>query len=145
MEWSYIKGYELLYKISKDGTIISLPKPHKNCSKKEKLLSYRFDKDGYKRVTLCKDGICKTFGVHRLVADTYIPNPLNKETVNHRNAIKDDNRIENLEWATRSEQTKHLLKLGLRDMTYLSKLSFRGKHHSAESKLKMTGRIKKIK
>lgn len=145
MIYKDIKGYELLYKISDDGTIISLPKPHKNCSKKEKVLSYRLDKDGYKRVTLCKDGICKTFGVHRLVAQTYIPNPNNKPTVNHINADKGDNRVENLEWASHSEQTKHLLKLGLRDMSYMSKLTFKGRKHKEESKLKITGRPKKVK
>ena len=137
MNWKYIDGYDFLYKISEDGTIISLH------NSKQKVLSFRYDRDGYKRITLCKDGVCKTYGVHRLVAQNFISNPLNKPTVNHINAIKDDNRVDNLEWATRSEQTNHLLKLGLRDMSYLSKLTFKGRKHKTKSKLNMAGRPKK--
>ena len=61
------------------------------------------DKDGYCTVNLRKDGKYRKFFVHRLMALTYIPNPEGKETVNHINEIKNDNRLENLEWATRKE------------------------------------------
>lgn len=60
---------------------------------------------------------CKHCLVHRLVAETFIPNPDNKATVNHINANKSDNRIENLEWATQSENNRHALKLNLRYFT----------------------------
>lgn len=51
--------------------------------------------------------------VHRLVALTFIPNPESKETVNHINGVKKDNHVENLEWATRSENTQHAWDNGL--------------------------------
>lgn len=63
----------------------------------------------YLQVRLCKDGKQTPIRVHRLIAMTFIPNPDNKRCVNHKNGIKTDNRVENLEWVTHSENTIHAI------------------------------------
>ena len=88
------------YEITRDGRVIS----HKNLKPKE--LKPYLDRDGYKRVTLHIDGKAKHFSVHRLVAMTYLKNEGNKPEVNHIDGDKLNNSLENLEWVTRSENTK---------------------------------------
>lgn len=67
------------------------------------------DKHGYKRINLKKYNDSKTYNraVHRLVAQTFMPNPENKPEVNHINGVHDDNRVENLEWVTPQENFEH--------------------------------------
>lgn len=99
--WKNIIGYEGRYMISSFGRVKSI------LCNKEKILSLK-DIRGYKNTCLwSKEKNRKTIQVHRLVAIHFIPNPLNKPQVNHINHIKDDNRIENLEWVTNSENVKH--------------------------------------
>ena len=74
----------------------------------------RLHRNGYLHVNLCKDGKHLMCSIHRLVAITFLENTDNKKTVNHKNGDKTDNRVDNLEWATLSEQHKHAYTNGLR-------------------------------
>lgn len=96
--WKYIKGYEGLYQISNLGRVKSL--------KRNILLKKKKEKTGYNSVYLFKNGIGKYWRVHRLVCVSFIPNPNNYPIINHINGIKDDNKLDNLEWCTVSYNTK---------------------------------------
>lgn len=72
---------------------------------------------GYEKTIIKKDKKCFNLSIHRLLAQAFIPNPESKLTVNHINGIKTDNRIENLEWATYSENNKHAFNMGLMTIT----------------------------
>lgn len=105
-----IKDYEGIYEISNYGRVKSLSRLIKNSNNritKEKILKATYDKDKYLSIGLSKEGKTKTFKVHRLVAEAFIPNKENKRTVNHINGNKEDNRVDNLEWSTDREQMVH--------------------------------------
>ena len=83
--WKDIIGYEGRYQVSNLGRVKSL---NYNNTNKEKILKPKKENNGYLRVNLSKNGKAKMYSVHRLVAIVYIPNPENKETVNHKNENK---------------------------------------------------------
>jgi NUMOD4 motif/HNH endonuclease len=107
--WKDVKGYEGLYQVSNQGRVKSLRKMSGSCYRKERILKTqtRLTKDGYCRASLNRHGKARDVRVNRLVAEIFLPNPENKPTVNHKNGIKSDNRVENLEWETREENMQH--------------------------------------
>ena len=113
--WKDIKGYEGLYQVSNLGNVRSLDRYKKNNKGKYLqrgvVLKKNHDKDGYSIVGLYKSGNSCTKKVHRLVAQAFIPNPKNKPTVNHKNGIRDDDKLSNLEWATMSENQLHAFRV----------------------------------
>lgn len=83
-------------------------------SGKEKILSPALDQSGYFRTMLKRDdGKTHTVKIHRIIAQTFIPNTENKAEVNHKNGNKTDNNINNLEWVTHQENVQHAFALGL--------------------------------
>lgn len=90
-----IKGWGGYYNITNDGRVYSI--------RSGRYLDKGSDKDGYKLVTLSANGIKRTYRIHRLVAETFVDNPDNKEEVNHKDFNVKNNWFENLEWVTQKE------------------------------------------
>ena len=116
--WADIEGYEGLYQVSNQGRVKSLARETigndgRKYPFKETILKPRFMNAGYLIVNIHKERKMKSVSIHRLVAETLIPNPENKREVNHINGNKTDNRIENIEWCTSSENKTHAITTGL--------------------------------
>lgn len=103
--WRDVVGYEGLYKVSSNGEI-------------ERVggfkLSQTNDERGYKKVSLCKNGIPKTIRVHRVVADAFLRKVEGKPHINHIDGNKANNNIKNLEWCTPVENMNHAYDYDLR-------------------------------
>lgn len=106
-KWEPIQGYESLYEVSNLGNVKSLSKVRGCCNGGEKILKQQYAKSGYMIVGLCKNGKMKSFNVHKLVAKAFIPNFNNKPQINHIDGNKCNNKVDNLEWCTVSENVKH--------------------------------------
>ena len=108
-EWKEVAGYEGLYLVSNLGDVVALPKTvtakdgKKYHHKARQMGKHTRGRDGlfYHFVALTKNGVKKSCSVHRLVAETFIPNPENLPEVNHKDKNPFNNRADNLEWCTR--------------------------------------------
>lgn len=106
---------------------------------KEKNLKIQIDAKWYCRIALAIDKKQTRFWVHRLVAQAFIPNPENKPCINHKNGIKHDNRVENLEWTTWSENEYHKIRV------LWKKNAFQTNHHNTGKFWKDNAKSKKVK
>jgi hypothetical protein len=105
------------YAVCEDGRVWSIPRTKGSGTGYHKpgcFLKPVLKKTGYLQLTLRNGTKTKTFRLHQLVAQAFIPNPDNLPVINHKNGIKTDNRVENLEWVTHQENCTHAQTIGLR-------------------------------
>lgn len=96
--WKDVPGYEGLYKVSNWGRLVN---------KSYRIRRQKLGIHGYLLINISKDDHPKFFRSHRIIALAHVPNPDNKPDVNHKNGIKHHNFAWNLEWVTKSENSKH--------------------------------------
>ena len=144
--WKDIDGYEGFYQISNFGRVKSLSRKvsgggNRSYYTKERVLAPRIVQN-YNTVQLSKFGVITVYRINRLVAQAFIPNPDNLPEVNHKDENKLNNRVDNLEWCshlyncnygTRNSRLSDICKLRVG-----SKNNFYGKHHSGETKKKLS-------
>lgn len=135
-----IKSYEDLYAITTFGRVYSYEKIRKRIFK-AKFLKQKLNR-GYPCVNPCKHGKIKTFKIHRLVANEFIPNPHNLSQVNHKDGNKKNNNIHNLEWCTRIENEKHAVNNGLKYHGNSSKYFGVGYHRTTKCSKKWISSIR---
>lgn len=111
--WLPVVGYEGIYEVSDQGRVRRIVDCD-NGYKTGRALKIIKDKAGYLRFCLCRNGTERKFLIHRLVAFAFLGKPpVDKQQINHKNGIKMDNRVENLEWVSPGENRRHAYKTGL--------------------------------
>ena len=119
--WKDISGYAGIYQISSLGRVKSLSRISNNRTLSEKLLTPSLSNSGYACICLSNNKYKKYSFIHRIIAQSFIPNPMGKKQVNHIDGVKANNSIDNLEWATNSENQKHAYKNNLNRISELQK------------------------
>ena len=110
--WKEVVGFKELYEVSNLGNVKSVDryvcgKLNSKRFQKGKIMTAQKNRKGYFAVILHKNGIAHYFLIHRLVAISFIENPLNKEQINHIDMNKKNNSVDNLEWCTNLENMRH--------------------------------------
>lgn len=101
--WRSVVGYEGLYEVSSYGRVRSLDRyDGRNHFIKGRIMKQNNDRRNYMSIQLCLNGKIKKYFVHRLVAQTFIPNYDNLPEVNHKDENPGNNNVDNLEWCDRS-------------------------------------------
>lgn len=113
--WKDVIGYNGKYQVSNLGRVKSITRvitsPNRSSLYKLGRILRPINHHGYKCVFLANSGNQKRNTIHRLVVSSFLPNPNGLKEVNHKNGIKGDNRLDNLEWCTRSENMLHAFKV----------------------------------
>ena len=141
--WQNIAGYEGLYQVSNLGRIKSLDRYVHYRDTRKRLIKGEYkkgtiNKKGYLKVTLYKDGKGNTREIQRIVAETFIDNPLNKEQVNHIDGNKQNNKADNLEWCTPRENSLHALYVLKKGLVPVNQYDLKGNFIKSYSSVKET-------
>jgi hypothetical protein len=121
--WKSVKGYEGFYEVSNLGRVRTIARIAIGLSKlknprktpvKAKIKKSRINQSGYVTVALVRNNVSAVTYLHRIIATAFISNPKGYKIINHKNGIKSDNRIENLEWCTSGYNNQHAINTRLR-------------------------------
>ena len=123
LDWYSCKGFEGYLEVTKCGKVRSIDRdvPHKGAKRgfihrKGKMLRHHISPDGYCRISAAQGGSRNYHSLHRLVAQTFLPNPNNFAQVNHISGVKLDNSVINLEWCTQEQNIRHAIATGLLEL-----------------------------
>jgi len=144
--WKDVKGYEGLYQVSNIGRVKRLRFTNRYTDREqERIKVLKLCKKGYLRVALFKNGKGKHVEVQRLVAIAFIPNPDNKPEVNHIDGNKKNNKVENLEWVTISENAIHSARALQKNVRRVNQYDLQDRYLATYSSITIASEITGVK